>query len=162
MSSLHTSFILHRSRGYGIIFLAEIWNACGYYTFLKPRHLSGMLSGCKAWLLVFLQWGRPGFHPWFGKIPWRRKWQPTPVLLLGKSHGWRVLVSYSPRGHKESDTTEWLNSLVFHEVPITNLTLPFPILSSPQLSGWRKRGKRVLKTIIVWNKPPATIIKEVA
>ena len=31
---------------------------------------------------------RPGFDPWVGKIPWRRKWQPTPVLLTGKFHGW--------------------------------------------------------------------------
>ena len=35
-----------------------------------------------------------------------RKWQPTPVLLPGKSHGWRSLVGYSPWGHKEVDTTE--------------------------------------------------------
>ena len=35
-----------------------------------------------------------------------RKWQPTPVLLPGKSHGWRSLVGYSPRDCKESDTTE--------------------------------------------------------
>ena len=33
-------------------------------------------------------------------------WQPTPVLLPGKTHGPRSLVDYSPRGHKESDTTE--------------------------------------------------------
>ena len=39
----------------------------------------------------------------------RRKWQPTPVLLPGKFHGWRTLVGYSPRGHKESDTTERLH-----------------------------------------------------
>ena len=38
----------------------------------------------------------------------RRKWQPTPVLLPGKSHGLRSLVSYSPWGGKESDTTERL------------------------------------------------------
>ena len=35
-----------------------------------------------------------------------RKWQPTPVLLPGKSHGQRSLVDYSPWDHKESDTTE--------------------------------------------------------
>ena len=34
--------------------------------------------------------------PWVGKIPWRRKWQPTPVLLPRKFHGWRSLMSYSP------------------------------------------------------------------
>ena len=44
-----------------------------------------------------------------GKIPWRRKWQPTPVLLPGKFHGQRSLVSYSPWGLKESDTTERLH-----------------------------------------------------
>ena len=50
---------------------------------------------------VCLQCGRPGFDPWVGKILWRRKWQPTPVLLPGKSHGWRSLVGYSPWGHKK-------------------------------------------------------------
>ena len=43
-----------------------------------------------------------------GKIPWRRKWQPTPVFLPGESHGQRSLVCYSPWGRKESDMTEWL------------------------------------------------------
>ena len=40
------------------------------------------------------------------RIAWRRKWQPTPVLLPGKSHGRRSLVGYSPWGCKELDTTE--------------------------------------------------------
>ena len=43
------------------------------------------------------------------KIPWRRKWQPTPVFLPGKSNGWRSLASYSPWSPKESDTTELLH-----------------------------------------------------
>ena len=50
--------------------------------------------------------GDPEFDPWVGKIPWRRKWQPNPVSLLGKSHGQRSLVGCSPWGHKESGTTE--------------------------------------------------------
>ena len=58
---------------------------------------------------ICLQCGRPGFHPWVRKIPWRRKWQPTPVFLPGESHGWRSLVGYSLWGCKESDTTEWLH-----------------------------------------------------
>ena len=49
---------------------------------------------------------RPGFDPWVGKIPWRRAWQPTPVLLPGKSHGQRSLAGYSPQGCKELDMTE--------------------------------------------------------
>ena len=48
------------------------------------------------------------FNPWVGKIPWRRKWQPTSVFLPGESHGERSLVGHSPRGHKELDTTEQL------------------------------------------------------
>ena len=45
------------------------------------------------------------FDPWVGKI-WRRKWQPPPVFLPGKSHGQRSLVGYSPRDRRESDTAE--------------------------------------------------------
>ena len=45
----------------------------------------------------------------FCLIPWRRKWQPTPVFLPGKFHGLRSLVGYSPWGHKELDMTEPLH-----------------------------------------------------
>ena len=51
---------------------------------------------------------RLGFNPWVGKIPWRREWQPTPVFWPGEFRAQRSLVGYSPRGRKESDTTEWL------------------------------------------------------
>ena len=44
--------------------------------------------------------------PCFGEIPWRRKQQPTPVFLPGKSHGQRSLVGYSPWGLIESAVTE--------------------------------------------------------
>ena len=44
---------------------------------------------------------------------WRRQWQPTPVLLPGKSHGQRSLVGCSPWGGEESDTTEQLH---FHSL----------------------------------------------
>ena len=46
---------------------------------------------------------------WVDTKFWRRQWHPTPVLLPGKSHGWRSLVGCSPWGHKESDTTEGLH-----------------------------------------------------
>ena len=49
---------------------------------------------------------RCGFDPWVGRIPWRRKWQLTPVFLPGKFHGQKSLAGYSSWGHKESDTTE--------------------------------------------------------
>ena len=56
---------------------------------------------------------RRGFDPWVGKIPWRNKWQPTPVLLPREFHGQRSLAGYSPWGHKESDITERLHFLSF-------------------------------------------------
>ena len=51
-----------------------------------------------------LQCGRPGFDPWVGEIPWRRKRLPIPVFWPGEFH--RL---YSPWGCKESDTTEQLS-----------------------------------------------------
>ena len=52
---------------------------------------------------------RCGFDSYVGKIPWKRAWQPTPVFLPGESHGRKSLVGCSPRGRKESDTTERLH-----------------------------------------------------
>ena len=49
---------------------------------------------------------RCGFDTWVGKIPWRRAWQPTPIFLLGESHGQGSLTGYSPEGCTESDTSE--------------------------------------------------------
>ena len=49
---------------------------------------------------------RCGFDFWVGKMPWRRKWPPTPVFLSGESHGQRSLVGYSSWGRRESDTTK--------------------------------------------------------
>ena len=55
----------------------------------------------------------PVFDPWVGKIPWRRKWQPIPVFLPGKSHGQESLEGYSPWGCKESNTTRPCILLIF-------------------------------------------------
>ena len=57
-------------------------------------------------------------------LPWRRKWQPTPVFLLREFHGQRCLVVYNVWGHKELDMTEWLThfqslSLQLFETPWT-------------------------------------------
>ena len=53
-----------------------------------------------------------GLDPWVEKIPWSRKWEPTPGFLPGKSHGQRSLVGYSPWGCKELDMTEHVCVLV--------------------------------------------------
>ena len=75
----------------------------------KQKNLMSSFSHT-IWVLGFPRWltckdsvcqcRRQGFDPWVWKIPWRRKWQPTPVFLPRESHGWRSLVGYSPRGHK--------------------------------------------------------------
>ena len=59
-----------------------------------PWWLSGKESTC--------QWRIRGLDLWIGKIPWRRKWHPTPVFLPGKSHGWRSRAGCSPWGHKRA------------------------------------------------------------
>ena len=56
-----------------------------------PRWLSGKESFCQCRRLK-----KHGFDPWVRNIPWRRKWQPTPVFLPRKFHGQRSLVGYSP------------------------------------------------------------------
>ena len=54
-----------------------------------------------------------GFSPWVGKVPWSRKWQPTPVFLPRESHAQRSLAGYSPLSHKELDTTECTHTHTF-------------------------------------------------
>ena len=49
---------------------------------------------------------RGRFDLWVRKIPCRRAWQPTPVFLLGASHGQRDLAGYRPQDRTESDMTE--------------------------------------------------------
>ena len=53
---------------------------------------------------------RRGFSPWVGKMPWSRKWQPTPVFLPGESYGQRSLGGYSPRVAKSQTRLKRLNT----------------------------------------------------
>ena len=77
-----------------------------------------------------------------GKIPWRRKWQPAPIFLPGKSHGWRSLVGYSPWGHRESDMTE--------------RACPHDLVSTENLMSWEAHGMRQTGTTgpLGWLQPP--------
>ena len=63
-----------------------------------------------SWLRICLQYRRPEFSPWIGRIPWKREALPILVFLPEEFHGQRTLVGYSPWGQKESDTTERLNT----------------------------------------------------
>ena len=75
-----------------------------------------MLPWWLNWKRISLLCRKPGFNPCVRKIPWRRKWQPTPVFLPGESHGQRSLAGYSSRGRKEADTTEQLS---LHFIPFS-------------------------------------------
>ena len=66
-----------------------------------PRGLPGLRGKESA-----CQCRRRGFHPWVGKMPWRRNWLLTPVFLPGELHGQRSLVGYSPSGCKDLYMTE--------------------------------------------------------
>ena len=81
--------------------------------------------------------GELELHIFFDRYPeycWRRQWHPTPVLLPGKSHGWRSLVGYSPWGPEELDMTERLH---FH-------ALEKEMATHSSILAWRITG------IAVW------------
>ena len=90
-------------------------------------------TGCKEPACQCRRCKRHGFSSWAGKIPWRRKWQPTPVFLPGESHGQRRLRGYSPWGRKGVDRTEATEhahniSLVLFELD-NLLSLPLPLMT---------------------------------
>ena len=66
---------------------------------MVSRFIIAFLPRSKSLLISWLQ----------SPFCWRRQWHPTPVLLPGKSHGWRSMVGCSLWGRKESDTTERLH-----------------------------------------------------
>ena len=81
------------------------------------------VSSVAQWERICQQCRRCQFHLWVGKIPWRRKWQPTPIFLPGKSHGQRSLAGYSPWDCKESDMIEWLTHKQSWVVSVITMTL---------------------------------------
>ena len=80
-----------------------------------PKWLSSKESACQC-----RRWRRRRFSPYVRKIPWLRKWQPTPIFLPGKLHGHRSLAGYGPWGHRELDTTECLSIPTQNEVEAPN------------------------------------------
>ena len=111
-------------------------------------------------IIYCLPWGLNGkedtwqcrrhrFDPWVRKTPWRKKWQPTPVFLPGKSHGQRSLAGWSPRGpwawmHCLLAQTRTANSAGFNQ-----FTVPIPRLGSslnpqrvPEGTGASLQGAR--------------------
>ena len=70
------------------------------------------------------------------QIPWRRKWQPTPVFLPGEHHGWRSLAGYSPWGCNYLDKTPGFNPWV-RKIPWRRKWQPTPVFLPGKSHGWR-------------------------
>ena len=129
----------------------NLWPAlpCSVYGLLLaglPRWLIGKESTCQSRGLRF--------DPWVRKIPWRRKWEPTPVFLPGKSHGQRSLVVCNgPWGSKELDRTEWLGMHTHttsccqesvHQVKQgVWIFSGFPHPGGPNYEPWGSRGESI-------------------
>ena len=91
----------------------------------NPEAWASNLKACLIWGHDCSTLGTPTWHggkestcqcrrckrcnPSVGKILWRRKWQPTPIFLPGKSYGQRSVAAYSPQGHKELEMTEYIH-----------------------------------------------------
>ena len=107
------------------------------------------------WWRICLSCRRPR-RPWVWKIPRRRKWQPIPVFLPGKSHGQRSLAGYS---HKELDTTEQLTlsvffilwDLLFYQTAKLSICVSF---TSGLCSVWPKRMALLPLVIQPWENVP--------
>ena len=73
---------------YTLLFKAQSLTVNRVFLTNKRGLFTENIIGLPWWLRrqrICLQCGRPGFDPWVGKIPWRRAWQPSPVLLPGES-----------------------------------------------------------------------------
>ena len=115
-----TNFFLSREPQFFLLKPSTDWLRCTNFIdsnllYLKSTlsmsrwHISkvSLYSGPPMWLSgqeFTWQCRRVRFYPWFRKFPWRRKWQPIPVFLPGKSYGQRGLMGYHLRGLKKSRT----------------------------------------------------------
>ena len=108
-----SAFLLLSTNKFSILQNRAVWKC-------RERHMSFH----KKWTEIYQIWGfpagassekptwqhrrhkRPGFDPWVWKLPWRRAWQSSPVLLPEESPGQRSLAGYSSWGNKEFDMIE--------------------------------------------------------
>ena len=100
---------------------------------------------------ICLQWERPGFDPWVGKIPWRRERPPTPVFWPGEFQG-----LHTPWGHKQSDTSE-RHSLFIYILAHPELPLHFKckesVLHTDFINSntvFVRRERQVIKIRLGW------------
>ena len=108
-------FSLSGSYSYYRILKFASFRLASFNMHLRVFHVFHGLPCCLSTKESACQFRRCTFSPSVGKIPWRKKWQPTSVFLPGKSHGQRNLAGYSPWSHKKQDMTQGLNNnMSFH------------------------------------------------
>ena len=92
------------------LFISGSWVQAPFWASLVAQIVKNLpeMQATQVWSL---QCGRCWFDPRVRKIPWKKKWQSTPVFLPEEFHGQRSLEGYSPWAHKESDRTDWLTLL---------------------------------------------------
>ena len=133
----------------------RLWTLHLLFFHCCPGGTSGKEPACQCRRLK-----RYGFYPWFRKIPWRRKWQPTPVILPGESHEQRSLAGYSPWGCRvghDSSNLAWHGSFssrssftflcVIQVSAIITLSSTYSFLQMNIL--WASAATSVLTTLIV-------------
>ena len=106
-------------------------------------------SGLPLWLRICLQWGRPGFDPWVGKIPWGREQLPIPVFWLGEFHGQRSLRGHTV--HRVAKNQTRLSDFHFHAF---NNRTP----KTHEVKTDRTEVKIGNLTVIVWYSSPLLLI----
>ena len=94
-----------------LLFIIPVFSKILRLSLLFLRHVRLCVGHPMDYTHIFASYRKEREHQF--KLPytvsWRRQWHPTPVLLPGKSHGWRSLVGCSPWGRWELDTTEQLH-----------------------------------------------------
>ena len=111
----------------------RVWSRNGL-----PWWLSGNEPAC--------QWSRCRSDPWVGKIPWRRKWLPTPVLLPGELHGQRSLAGYRSCSCKRVRHTLVTTATTMEQVTLIHISIPncsIEIPTDQEVTCYKSEGQTV-------------------
>ena len=120
----------------------------------------GLPSYLSQFARICLQCRRPKFNSWVGKIPWRRKWQPTLGFLPGDFLGQRSLEGYSLWDGKDSDMTEWLTLFTWQSCRFSHHFHPFWITKANTVNSccfplrlmklWKSHTRKAAVLLVYW------------
>ena len=110
-TSVNTWFLSFEKISIELAFPESYMLSCSF-----PGGISGKETACQC-----RRHKRHGFDPWVRKIPWRRVWQPTPVLLSGESYGQRSLEGFIV--YRVAKRWTWLKQLSMHELSLTDFVI---------------------------------------